>query len=246
MTTEEFSNEFDTALDSYKRLKNFDSQENLDSLEFNEYEKSVFLTKAQEELIISTYDGRNAEGQTFEGTEESRRSLSSLIKTYSTSTLLDGKIGLSPYSKFFSLPQDLWYITYEAVTLNDTSSCLNGLDIVVTPITQDSYYRISKNPFRNAGKRRALRLDISNNVVEIVSKYNISKYLENWTIDRLGLTDQAIIRISVYELLYTNTPNLVCINEAIELSKKYSDEKVSKMINGVLDKIYHEVEDKSE
>ena len=75
---------------------------------------------------------------------------------------------------------------------------------------------------------------------------NISKYLENWTIDRLGLTDQAIIRISVYELLYTNTPNLVCINEAIELSKKYSDEKVSKMINGVLDKIYHEVEDKSE
>lgn len=177
MTTEEFSNEFDTALDSYKRLKNFDSQENLDSLEFNEYEKSVFLTKAQEELIISTYDGRNAEGQTFEGTEESRRSLSSLIKTYSTSTLLDGKIGLSPYSKFFSLPQDLWYITYEAITLSDTSSCLNNLDIVVTPITQDSYYRISKNPFRNAGKRRALRLDASNNVVEIISKYNISKYL---------------------------------------------------------------------
>lgn len=85
---------------------------------------------------------------------------------------------------------------------------------------------------------------VLNNIDDIDS--NISKYLENWTIDRLGLTDQAIIRISVYELLYTDTPNLVCINEAIELSKKYSDEKVSKMINGVLDKIYHEVEDKSE
>ena len=84
---------------------------------------------------------------------------------------------------------------------------------------------------------------VLNNINDIDN--NISKYLENWTIDRLGLTDQAIIRISVYELLYTNTPNLVCINEAIELSKKYSDEKVSKMINGVLDKIYHEVEDKS-
>lgn len=68
----------------------------------------------------------------------------------------------------------------------------------------------------------------------------IEKYLENWNIERLGLTDQAIIRISVYELIYTDTPDLVCINEAIELSKKYSDEKVSKMINGVLDKIYHE------
>ncbi len=85
---------------------------------------------------------------------------------------------------------------------------------------------------------------VLNNINDIDN--NISKYLENWTIDRLGLTDQAIIRISVYELLYTNTPNLVCINEAIELAKKYSDEKVSKMINGVLDKIYHEVEDKSE
>ena len=67
---------------------------------------------------------------------------------------------------------------------------------------------------------------VLNNINDIDN--NISKYLENWTIDRLGLTDQAIIRISVYELLYTNTPNLVCINEAIELSKKYSDEKVLK------------------
>lgn len=80
------------------------------------------------------------------------------------------------------------------------------------------------------------------NNIEDIDK-NILKYLENWTIERLGLTDQAIIRISVYELLYTDTPNLVCINEAIELSKKYSDDKVSKMINGVLDKIYHEVEE---
>lgn len=83
---------------------------------------------------------------------------------------------------------------------------------------------------------------VVNNINDI-DEY-ISKYLTNWTIDRLGLTDQAIIRISVYELIYTSTPNLVCINEAIELSKRYSDEKVSKMINGVLDKIYHEIEDK--
>ena len=79
---------------------------------------------------------------------------------------------------------------------------------------------------------------VINNIEDIDVKIN--KYLENWNIERLGLTDQAIIRIAVYELNYTDTPDLVCINEAIELSKKYSDEKVSKMINGVLDKIYHE------
>ena len=54
--------------------------------------------------------------------------------------------------------------------------------------------------------------------------------------------DQAIICLGIYELMYTDTPSVVCINEAIELSKKYSDEAITKMINGVLDKIYHEEE----
>lgn len=70
-----------------------------------------------------------------------------------------------------------------------------------------------------------------------------NKYLSNWSLDRLGLTDQAIIEIAIYEIIHTDTPNLVCINEAIELAKQYSDEKVSKMINGILDKIYHDYED---
>ena len=67
-----------------------------------------------------------------------------------------------------------------------------------------------------------------------------NKYLNKWTIDRLGNTDQAIIRMSIYEMVYTNTPNVVVINEAVELAKLYSDDKVKDMINGVLDKIYHE------
>ena len=67
-----------------------------------------------------------------------------------------------------------------------------------------------------------------------------NKYLNKWTIDRLGNTDQAILRMAIYELLYTDTPDIVVINEAIELAKLYSDDKVKNMINGVLDKIYHE------
>lgn len=66
-----------------------------------------------------------------------------------------------------------------------------------------------------------------------------NKYLNDWTIDRLGNTDQAIIRIAIYELLYTKTPEVVAINEAIELAKLFSDDDVRKMINGVLDKVYH-------
>ena len=69
-----------------------------------------------------------------------------------------------------------------------------------------------------------------------------NKYLTDWKMSRLNKVDQAILSLGIYELKYTDTPSVVAINEAIELSKKYSDSKVVKMINGVLDKIYHEEE----
>lgn len=63
--------------------------------------------------------------------------------------------------------------------------------------------------------------------------------MNDWTIDRLGYTDQAILRMGIFELLYTQTPDIVAINEAVELAKQYSDEKVKNMINGVMDNILH-------
>ena len=175
MTTEEFSNEFDVLLSSYS------TQETGlvgGPLEFSEYEKSIFLTRAQEEVVISIYDGKNPLGESFENTEETRRSLSPLIKTYTTNTAVLGQTGLSQYSKFYNLPADLWYITYESVTLSDpTLGCLNNKEAIVIPVTQDAYYKINKNPFRGASDKRALRLDAGNNIVEIVSKYTTSKYL---------------------------------------------------------------------
>ena len=73
-------------------------------------------------------------------------------------------------------------------------------------------------------------------------QYIANKYLNNWTIDRLGNTDKAILEMSIYELLYTETPDIVCINEGIELAKLYSDDSVRKMINAVLDNVYHNKE----
>ena len=64
-----------------------------------------------------------------------------------------------------------------------------------------------------------------------------NKNLKEWTIDRLGKTDQAILRMGIYELVYTDTPEVVAINEAVELAKEYSDEKVKNMINAVLDNV---------
>ncbi len=84
-----------------------------------------------------------------------------------------------------------------------------------------------------------------NNVVNGVLEYKndidkiANKHLKDWTIDRLSKTDQAILRMGIYELVYTDTPEIVSINEAVELAKEYSDEKVKNIINAVLDSIYH-------
>ncbi|MBQ6476860.1 MAG: transcription antitermination factor NusB [Bacilli bacterium] len=80
--------------------------------------------------------------------------------------------------------------------------------------------------------------DKEKELVELGNKYLNDK----WSMNRLPVIDQAIIMLSIYELLYTDTPNVVIINEAIELSKKYSDEAMPKVINGVLDSVFHNEE----
>ncbi len=84
--------------------------------------------------------------------------------------------------------------------------------------------------------------DIVYGVIKNINELDIlaNKYIKDWTIDRLDKTGAAILRIALYELKYTDTPEIVVINEAIELAKKYSDESVRKIINAVLDKIIRE------
>ena len=178
MTTQEFSDAFDTLVSSYRRFKDFDNKEILDSIEFNEYEKSYFLTKAQDELVIALYNGRNVSGESFESTEELRRYLSNLVKEVRLQPITNTSglvIGIGSNSKFFTLPQDLWYITYEAVDIDGARcSALSPMDVY--PVTQDDYNKTKRNPFRGANDRRALRLDLSDGVIEIVCKYIVKDY----------------------------------------------------------------------
>lgn len=87
---------------------------------------------------------------------------------------------------------------------------------------------------------------VRNIVYGVITHYDeinkiANENINNWTIDRLDKTGAAILRIGLYELLYEEeTPNIVAINEAIELAKKYSDDNVRKIINAVLDKVNNE------
>ena len=170
MTNKEFSDGFSTLLNSFGVTPN---------ITLDEYEKSTFLTNAQEQLIIDIYSGRNIiYGKSFEQTEEIRRYLSNLVETYETSTKVTGKLGLSKDSVFFEIPQDTWFITYEVAFLKDSRlGCLDGIEASVVPLPQDDLYRAKDSPFRGPSKDRVLRLDIKSDLAELISKYNVDKYL---------------------------------------------------------------------
>lgn len=178
MTIDEFSNSFDTLLNSYALTPNFGEETSKQTITLDEYEKSVLLTKAQEEIVLSLYNGKNPYGEAFEGTEELRRYLSNLIteKYLKPITNTSGTpLGLESKSKFFTLPEDLWFITLESVVV-DNGKCNDNTIIKVYPVKQDEYQVIRDNPFRGANDRRALRLDLSEGNVEIICKYLVSVY----------------------------------------------------------------------
>lgn len=178
MTITEFSNEFDVLIDSYRKFKDFDNKQNLDSLDFNEYEKSIFLTKAQEDIVISLYSGKNISQDSFEKTEEMRRTLGTLVKTAKLTTQEVNSSSLSDDSKIYMLPNDLWFITYEQATIQNLDFKYNKTRVVqVVPTSQDTYNITSENPFKRNTDKRILRLDLGNNQIELISEYTIQEYL---------------------------------------------------------------------
>ena len=174
MTTEEFSNEFDSLI-AFNIGVQFGEQ---NPIAFDEYEKSIFLTKAQEDTVLSLYSGKNISQDSFEKTEEMRRTLGTLVKTAKLTTPENNSSGLSDDSKIYLLPDDLWFITYEQATIQNLDFKYNKIRVVqVIPTSQDTYNITSENPFKRNTDKRILRLDLGNNQVELISEYTIQQYL---------------------------------------------------------------------
>lgn len=178
MKVKEFSDSFDALLNSYSGKTVFGEDNPRQSIALDEYEKSLFLTKAQEELVLSLYTGRNTSEASFEGTEEMRRYLSNLVAEKVLKPIANSNgliLGMTSNSKFFTLPEDLWFITYEEAVLRK-GKCGCNSTMKVYPVKQDEYQNIKDNPFRGANDRRALRLDLSEGNVEIVCRYLVTEY----------------------------------------------------------------------
>lgn len=168
MNVQEFSDTFDTLLQPYITKESFSEQNNL---AFDEYEKSIFLTKAQEQIVLELY-------QELEQSEEVRKYLSNLIKTANFAPIgeQDESLINSNFKSYkVELRDTILFMIYEQCTLSDENNCINGRIVSVVPTIHDDLDKVLKNPFKSPNSRKVIRLDFDNKI-ELISKYNISNY----------------------------------------------------------------------
>lgn len=208
MNVQEFSNTFDTLLQPYI-TKDVNSNQN--NLAFDEYEKSIFLTKAQEQIVLELY-------QELEQSEEVRKYLSNLIKTdnYVPVGEQDETLINNNFKSYkVEISNDILFMIYEQCTLSDENNCINNKIVSVVPTIHDDLDKVLKNPFKSPNSRKVIRLDFDNKI-ELISKYNISNY----------------------KVRYLKKPNpIILVTLEDNLSINNGDTKVS---NGETNPILHE------
>ena len=168
MDVQELSNLFDTLLQPYI-TKDVSGEQN--TLAFDEYEKSIFLTKAQEQIVLELY-------QELEQSEENRKYLSNLIKTgnYVPVGEQDETLINNTFKSYkVEIEDSVLFMIYEQCTLSDENNCINNKIVSVIPTIHDDLDKVLKNPFKSPNNRKVIRLDFDNKI-ELISKYNISNY----------------------------------------------------------------------
>lgn len=156
MTVEEFDTQFDIF---YNNIAS-NAAPSVDT-----YEKSVFLTQAQRDIVVELYSGRAISGVSFESTEEARSYLRELITVDE---------GINKGNNEFQLPFDVMFILMEEVICKDSNN--KTYQPIVVPKRLDYLQRDLKNPFRGPSKEIALRAD-SDNKVLLFTKDPIDSYI---------------------------------------------------------------------
>lgn len=197
MTITEFSHEFDIY---YNKIAS-NSAPGIDL-----YEKSVYLTKAQLEIVNNYFNPKgNKYDKGFEASSKRRADLRELIRPYistTLSTILTSDDGISPDSQFFRIPEDVYMIIQEKGRVDAVDACEGYTSktieeyryIKVKPITHDEFNIQEKNPFKKPDSSVVWRLDMYSiestdalpgkfttepiplKVVELVAPFEINQY----------------------------------------------------------------------
>lgn len=102
----------------------------------------------------------------------------------------------------------------------------------------DFYWTVHPGP----ESRRTFAHALVSGTVEHVDAIDplLESHAQNWRLSRMAVVDRLIMRLAVYELLHSDTPVAVVINEALELARTFGSEQTVRFVNGVLDSIHRE------
>lgn len=201
MTTQEFSIEFDIL---YNNLASNAAPP------LNEYEKSVFLTKAQSDIVLELYSGRNNLGLAFESSEEVREYLSKLTKSAAWGLVEGNQSGQYWVQDTSTIPSNILAIVREFLWDDDNETILGP----VVPAASDEIAYLQQNPFRGfRNTRRAFRVDDG------------SDFFTIWTSIPIHDTDT-----TMYRIVYISTPEPIILDEIEDTDLTIDGVSVSKAV----------------
>ena len=213
MTTQEFSNEFDVL---YNNIMS-NQAPGLD-----EYEKSVFLTKAQSEVLKNYFNPKgNKYQEGFDESEKRQIDFSTLIKAVKPTTY-DGNsyVKFDNRSQLFQMPNDILFVLNE--TALNTVDGVNRL-INIVPINFDEYSRIISKPYKQPLKNRGWRLFQSTGGVDFISE----------VIVKTGST------LTDYKVRYVRRPKPIILTDLADAYSNVSIEGLRTVTECELDPILH-------
>lgn len=165
MTSQEMEQEF---LILYDKVTNFDAPG------YEPLEISIFLTKAQERIVLDYLrPSGNKYDEGFEETEMRRKELQELVKGTTIMVPSTDQTNVLPNGTFFDLPIDCLFVISEEITTASTNPCKNGVRLMIKPTTHDEYAINKRNPFKKPSVYRyAWRLDYGTGKHEIITDGN--------------------------------------------------------------------------
>ena len=206
MTTQEFSASFDTILNSYiSKSKDFGDVSSPISLDLDEYEKSVFLTLAQDIVVYSYFDiSLDGASSGFDSSERRQIDFSNLIKVAEITPTTPSITHYAEGSSIVEMPSDILRILNERVTGGNNT-------YVVVPINYKEYDRVCSKPYAKPFKRQAWRLFQSNK-----SGNNIDRYSELL----IPTTDT----ITKYTVRYVRKPGPIILTDLTATNYNFGSE----------------------
>lgn len=213
MTTQEFSNEFDVL---YNNIMS-NQAPGLD-----EYEKSIFLTKAQSEILKNYFNPKgNKYQEGFDDSEKRQIDFSTLIKAVKPEAYSGGSyIKFDDRSQLFQMPSDILFVLNETAmnTVDGTKRLIN-----IVPINFDEYSRIMSKPYKQPLKNQGWRLFQSTGGVDFISEVIVK-------------SDSTI---TDYKLRYVRRPKPIILTNLTDTYSNVSIEGLTEVTECELDPILH-------